>query len=429
MTHQGANAADLVAGPDEVSGQRDRRSVSRATGSYSLLIVSAIPVFGDPASGCRALDLWARDLSFQAKVTPDCCVVCPVEPLQARPENSVTLHKSVRIVPDDDVTSPRAAEALIEGYDVVQISGGRTARDSKTQTLFANAADTSGKLLVMGISSDRAATTRINSRDQGLVKRMKSSWRARSIEKTLMDLSQLSDGIFLCGGALVDLVHPTQKEIHVGMPSWISESDFISPDNLQQKLAEAEQSETLRLCVACRLEPMKGVHIAVEALRKLSELPFNLQASLAVLGEGAERNRLEALSKDLGIDDSVTFEGSYGYPTAFFDKIRNYHFMVLTNLNREQPRLVFDAISQGMIPVCPDTPPYTDLGIHPDLYYRCGSPESLAETLFNIKKRGNFSELMTSLMGNSFTIESMHQKRADWINSLLLEPLSPWGPL
>jgi len=94
-------------------------------GSYSLLIVSAIPVFGDPASGCRALDLWARDLSFQAKVTPDCCVVCPVKPLQARPENSVTLPKSVRIVPDDDVTSPRAAEALIEGYDVVQISGGR----------------------------------------------------------------------------------------------------------------------------------------------------------------------------------------------------------------------------------------------------------------------------------------------------------------
>jgi glycosyltransferase involved in cell wall biosynthesis len=56
------------------------------------------------------------------------------------------------------------------------------------------------------------------------------------------------------------------------------------------------------LCV-CRLEPQKGVDVAIRALPRIAE------GTLVVLGEGRGRARLEALARELGVAERVHLPG------------------------------------------------------------------------------------------------------------------------
>jgi glycosyltransferase involved in cell wall biosynthesis len=80
-----------------------------------------------------------------------------------------------------------------------------------------------------------------------------------------------------------------------GLPEpWAENSDLAIPDGVP-----------LLLCVA-RLAPQKGVDTAIRALPSIPD------ATLLVLGEGPERTRLEALARELGVDDRVVMPGRVG---------------------------------------------------------------------------------------------------------------------
>jgi glycosyltransferase involved in cell wall biosynthesis len=119
----------------------------------------------------------------------------------------------------------------------------------------------------------------------------------------------------------------------------------------------------LTMCVATRLEPMKGVHLAVEALRILRPRMGEHAPILSILGEGRERENLDRLVRDHGLADRVRFADTFSYPDPFLAQIGRHDLRLLTNLNDEQPRVIFDAISQGLAPICPDSRPYRELGI------------------------------------------------------------------
>ena len=92
---------------------------------YSLLIVSGIPM------ECRhtdwfSLDLWVRDLIWQAKVVSKLCVLAPVACVRDRSLSEVP--HSIRVVSREDVTSHSELAKLISQYDVVQVGGGVSSR-------------------------------------------------------------------------------------------------------------------------------------------------------------------------------------------------------------------------------------------------------------------------------------------------------------
>jgi len=63
------------------------------------------------------------------------------------------------------------------------------------------------------------------------------------------------------------------------------------------------------------LWPTKGIHLNLEALARLSEGGV-VWRSYAVVGEGPERSRLEALARRLGIAEKVQFTGRLHHPEA-----------------------------------------------------------------------------------------------------------------
>jgi glycosyltransferase involved in cell wall biosynthesis len=87
--------------------------------------------------------------------------------------------------------------------------------------------------------------------------------------------------------------------VHYGLDAppaaWGANPDLSLPDGSR-----------LLLCVS-RLEPQKGIDVALHAL---AELPP--EAVLVVLGEGPQRAELEALARSLGVAERVRFPGRVG---------------------------------------------------------------------------------------------------------------------
>jgi glycosyltransferase involved in cell wall biosynthesis len=81
----------------------------------------------------------------------------------------------------------------------------------------------------------------------------------------------------------------------------------------------APTGECLRLGLVARLQPIKGVAVALQALATLRAR--GVEASLAIAGDGPGRERLVNLAEHLGISDRVCFEGLVADMGAFYQRI------------------------------------------------------------------------------------------------------------
>lgn len=112
------------------------------------------------------------------------------------------------------------------------------------------------------------------------------------------------------------LVHAVRSQWHydasrvVAVPNGIDVSRFVeaSNDAVARERVRASWGVTparTAILVSGRLEPDKGVHLALEALR---ELPRD-RVALIIAGDGSARGTLEARSRELGLTGCVRFLG------------------------------------------------------------------------------------------------------------------------
>lgn len=74
-----------------------------------------------------------------------------------------------------------------------------------------------------------------------------------------------------------------------------------------------------------------------------SRLPeWNIQ--LVLLGDGSDRNRLEALAKEYNVSENIFFEGFQKNPYAYFSKAK---FLVLSSKNEGFPTVLNEALACG----------------------------------------------------------------------------------
>ncbi len=399
--------------------------------SFNLLIVSAIPVY-HIGEEMLTLDLWARDLEGQVSVCNELVVVCPViqEELTAI-GNLSRLPLGVNIEPISNLKKSIDYENVIAGFDVVQLSANNPIRQKKIEIRFLKLAKKRQILCIVGISSNRSKTILINSTNRGTARRIKSWILHYSIKLTYKYFTRFCNGTFITGEGLKGLIDSKQSNVHVGTASWIKQCEIIPNVELEKKISEANSAQALKLCVATRLEKMKGVHIAIDALQNLkgrmaSEALMNPLPTLLVLGSGEELDNLKQQVKSHNLSEHVTFGGTRSYPGEFFREIRTCFFMLLTNLNDEQPRLVFDAIANGVVPICPDSPPFRALKLDKRIYFTKGDACALSSKILEFTTNNSFDPVMRELFKTveERTISSMHEKRAKWISQLVLKNAS-----
>lgn len=84
------------------------------------------------------------------------------------------------------------------------------------------------------------------------------------------------------------------------------------------------QSRGQRVAVVGRLSPEKGVDLALQAFQRIArDVPA---ARLCILGDGPERSRLEALSRNLNIAEQVEFRG---FVDDIFEPLRECALLML----------------------------------------------------------------------------------------------------
>jgi len=102
----------------------------------------------------------------------------------------------------------------------------------------------------------------------------------------------------------------------------------------------------LRLLYTGRLIPLKRIDLIIRALPELKRLS-GLEVSLEIAGEGPQERELKALSRELGIGDSVHFAG--GVPHAgIADYYRAAHVYVQMSCTEGMSNSLLEAVSCGL---------------------------------------------------------------------------------
>lgn len=375
--------------------------MNRKVGKLKALVFSGIPVH-ECGSAFAADSRWAMDINMQAEFN-SVTLLCPVEGAPA--PDSAPLNPSITLVP---LGTENAAE-LIRKADFVQLPGNYGWRLSHLPRRLQQLAKKEGKPVFVGISSDRAKTAWINRR-KGALGAAKGAVRWLDVRTAQRCLVSKSTGVFVVGAGIRHLARPNDN-IHVGIASWINSNGIFS--------GRSQEAAPIRICCASRLEPMKGVRVGVRAIAELAKAGREIRFD--IVGEGPERAALSALVEKENLAGITRFLGQLAYPDEFFSYLRTADIVLLTNLNDEQPRLIFDAISQGCLILCPNSGAYSALGLDPRLLYERGHADDASRAierllLMDCTERDKLRASLRDL-ASEFTLEMMHKRRADWMKA------------
>lgn len=126
-------------------------------------------------------------------------------------------------------------------------------------------------------------------------------------------------------------------------------------------IAARPQAGPWRLVVVGRLTPNKNQQAAIRTLALVVEA--GLDASLDVLGDGPERDRLEALAAELGVADRVAFRGMVDLSevTATFAAS---HLQLLTSKQEGFGKVLLEGMVQGVVPLLSHSPASGEISGH-----------------------------------------------------------------
>ena len=113
-------------------------------------------------------------------------------------------------------------------------------------------------------------------------------------------------------------------------------ADLLDRAQLRKKF-QFDKSEKVILFVG-RLHPVKNVDLLLKAYKYL----LGNNCKIVILGDGPEREHLEKLAKDLGINEDVSFKG-FQPKKLVLEYMKASDVLVLPSLVEGQPRVVLEA--------------------------------------------------------------------------------------
>jgi glycosyltransferase involved in cell wall biosynthesis len=124
------------------------------------------------------------------------------------------------------------------------------------------------------------------------------------------------------------------------------QEDVIPVDEFEAKCARIRTGSDLTLLAACRMEPLKGVDFIIRAVALLKERGIRVRTYL--YGGGKDLERLKRLSKQVGVEDTVLFQGMVAPGPEMRRALRSADLFLMPHLTTDFGRAFFDAIAAGM---------------------------------------------------------------------------------
>lgn len=135
----------------------------------------------------------------------------------------------------------------------------------------------------------------------------------------------------------------TEKKTFVAL-SGIDKSIILSEHEFINKIQK--QTKTTTFITACKLIPLKNIHILIQAFGSLQ----NNSTELIIIGDGPERKRLEKLRMKSIMSDKIHFLGERSREQVFED-FRKADFFVMVSKPETLGLVYLEAMANGCIPI------------------------------------------------------------------------------
>ena len=122
-------------------------------------------------------------------------------------------------------------------------------------------------------------------------------------------------------------------------------TDLIGDDEVERKVAEVVTAETLEVCYAGRLDPMKAPLEWLRAVAAARARGARLNATW--YGEGAMLEQAQAECARLGLGGTVRFAGFVAGRAELLAHVRQAHVFLFTHVTPESPRNLLEALVCG----------------------------------------------------------------------------------
>ncbi len=202
---------------------------------------------------------------------------------------------------------------------------------------------------------------------------------------------------------------------------WVEEENILSPDAFERRHAH-RKAAVLECIYPARLIEDKGVLVLFAAIRLLQAA--GVQVRISIMGTGA----LEKMCRDFAQQDfgsvAVVFIEPVEYGPAFFAVLSQYDVVLVPNMKEEQPRIIFDAFSQGCCVIASNTSGIVDMTIDGEnvIIFERGNSKSLANAIQSI---ANQPELIRAIGFHALNYirgkshQQMHRERERFLTDVL----------
>ena len=155
-----------------------------------------------------------------------------------------------------------------------------------------------------------------------------------------------ADLSLLKGSALIRRYGAYAKNAREFHDTSFSAADIVPLNELERRLATLGQPRPLRLVYCGRLTARKGVDRSLQILARAIALGASVEFD--IIGDGAERRRLESLANSSQIGQRVRFLGSLPYDASLLKRLAGYDGLLFTPTAEDTPRMIFDGYAAGL---------------------------------------------------------------------------------
>jgi glycosyltransferase involved in cell wall biosynthesis len=397
------------------------------------MVVVQMPLYRDPSGRLFAEQLWGRDLLRHLGYIQNLAIACPCLN-QEPPRDAICLDAApnrLELVELPEQRGPMQTIRLLPG--LIRILWRAAKRTEIVHTTIAGWPIPMGWIAgPIALLQRRKLIVIVESAPWRIPPGGTASWRA-TLRSSLQEsigrwlLKQSSLPVFTQDGYRQSMLGPDADRGFVNPASWIDEADVISVEDAQTlwRNKTVSPGSPLRILYAGRLVAEKGLPVLLQSMRLLANEDITIQ--LDILGEGPLEADCNTASQQINGATCVRRLGTVAYGAPFFHKIRDYHAVVVPSISDEQPRIVFDAYSQGVPVIASDTEGLRSCitGGSTGLFFAPGDSAALASLLRELA--GHPEQLQTLGMNSikfarEMTHQKMHQDRAARIQAMLHAP-------
>ncbi len=324
------------------------------------LLAIHIPIYIDGQGRRWTERLWWVDLQRHTDYIADLTVACPfihAEP----PADCVELPQSA-IAFESVAWRHSSAAALLRApwtlWQLWRLIGRHDFVHSiygdwwpfATPYLVNRVARARGKCLMVNVEASPWRIVR--GADASAWQRFKAA-SAEALNRWTVGLADIA--FFTHEGYRRDLLRHAERG-HVLHASWIDEAVVRSAAEVRARWQSRDAATPLRLLFAGRLEQDKGIVVLLDALARLRSEGNDARLHVGIIGSGPLEGlcREHAQRSDARLRIEVLPPVPYG--PALFSLLQGFDALLVPSLADEQPRVVYDAYSQGLPVLASATP-------------------------------------------------------------------------